>query len=181
MKRTFILPLVTIVLTLFFATSMHAQKFPDLDKSPMDAASYPSSYKVSDKIIKVIYSRPQLDGRSLDKLIPRYEVWRTGANEATQITFYKEVKFGDTIVKPGTYSLFSIPSDKEWTILLNSEINVWGAYTYDESKTFAKQTVPVTSSNDILEAFSIAFEESKSGVIMHIGWAKTRVQVPISF
>lgn len=155
-----------------------AQSFPDLDPSPMDAATYPNSYKVSEKNIKVIYSRPQLKGRDLSKLTPNDEVWRTGANEATEITFYQPVKFGNQKVKAGTYSLFTIPGEKEWTIILNSDINVWGAYTYNKNNDVARISVPVTEGKDILEAFSIVFEESKTGADMYMGWGKLRVKVP---
>ncbi|MEO8773452.1 MAG: DUF2911 domain-containing protein [Gelidibacter sp.] len=172
----------TIVFTLILALSYNAnaQKFPDLDPSPMDAATYPSSYKVSEKTIKVIYSRPQLKGRDLNKLAPNNEVWRTGANEATEITFYKPAMLGDTKIKAGTYSLFTIPGDKEWTIILSSDINVWGAYTYKQDNDVARIKVPATQSKDILEAFSIVFEESKSGVDMYMGWGTLRVKVPFT-
>lgn len=76
----------------------------------MDATAFPNSYKISDKIVKVIYSRPQLNGRDLVKLAPPEKVWRTGANEAAEITFYKDVIFGGKALKAGTYSLFTIPS-----------------------------------------------------------------------
>ena len=109
-----------------------SQEFKKLDKSPMDVASYPTSYKISDKTVKVTYSRPQLKGRALSKLAPTGEVWRTGANEAAQITFYKPMMAGKTLIKPGTYSLFTIPREKEWTVIINSEINLWGAYYYNQ-------------------------------------------------
>lgn len=176
----------TVFKTLFFSLlltcclSAQAQKFPDLDASPMDASTYPSNYKVSAKAIKVIYSRPQLKGRDLAKLTPTDEVWRTGANEATEITFYKPVMFGDNKIKAGSYSLFTIPGDREWTIILSSDINVWGAYTYDEAQDVARIKVPVTQSKDILEAFSIVFEESSSGADMYLGWGKMRIKVPFA-
>ncbi|TDU34183.1 Protein of unknown function (DUF2911) [Gelidibacter sediminis] len=173
----------TLVLTMVFVFSYtsHAQKFPDLDKSPMDAATYPGSYKIADKIIKIVYSRPQLNGRDIAKLTPNDEVWRTGANEAAEITFYKPVMFGNTKVKPGTYSLFTIPGEKEWTVILSSDINVWGAYTYKKDHDVARMKVPASQGKDILEAFSIVFEESESGAVMHMGWGTLRVSVPISF
>lgn len=170
--------LLYFVLILICCQNVHAQKFPDLDASPMDASTYPSNYKVSEKTIKVIYSRPQLKGRDLAKLIPNDEVWRTGANEATEITFYKPVMFGDNNIKAGTYSLFTIPGDKEWTIILSSDINVWGAYTYDQTKDVARIKVPVTQSKDILEVFSVVFEESASGADMFMGWGTMRVKIP---
>ena len=160
---------------------VNAQKFQDLDSSPMDAATYPSSYKVSEKTIKVIYSRPQLKGRDMAKLTPNDEVWRTGANEATEITFYKPVTLDGTKVKPGTYSLFTIPGETEWTIILSSDINGWGAYTYDRANDVARMKVPVTQNKDILEAFSIVFEDSPSGADMFMGWGTLRVKVPFTF
>lgn len=179
MKAT--LKILVLTLTLVCFHTANAQKFPDLDPSPMDAATYPNNYKVSEKAIKVIYSRPQLKGRDLNKLVPHDEVWRTGANEATEITFYKPVSFGSKKIKAGTYSLFTIPGQTEWTIILSSDINVWGAYTYNQSHDVARLTVPSSQSKDILEAFSIVFEESDAGADMYMGWGTLRIKVPFGF
>lgn len=181
MKKLTFISAITFSLVMLFSTNASAQKFSDLDISPMDAATFPNNYKVADKLIKVIYSRPQLKGRDLAKLTPNGEVWRTGANEATEITFYKEVMLDNTKIEPGTYSLFTIPGENEWTILLSKDINVWGAYTYNDANTFAKITVPVTQSKEILEPFSITFEASKTGADMFLGWSTLRVKVPFTF
>jgi hypothetical protein len=145
-----------------------SQEFKKLDKSPMDVASFPASYKISDKTVKVTYSRPQLKGRALTKLVPSGEVWRTGANEAAQITFYKPMMAGKTLIKPGTYSLFTIPGQKEWTVIINSEINLWGAYYYNQKYDLAR--MQATISKGETEAFSIAFTEANNGIEMHLGW-----------
>ena len=159
---------------LFFALALmtnqltFSQEFKKLDKSPMDVASFPSSYKISAKTVKVTYSRPQLKGRALSKLAPTGEVWRTGANEAAQITFYKPMMAGKTLIKPGTYSLFTIPGQKEWTVIINSEINLWGAYYYNQKYDVATMQATITKGET--EAFSIAFTSATSGVEMHLGW-----------
>jgi hypothetical protein len=145
-----------------------SQEFKKLDKSPMDVASFPASYKISDKTVKVTYSRPQLKGRALTKLVPSGEVWRTGANEAAQITFYKPMMAGKTLIKPGTYSLFTIPGQKEWTVIINSKINLWGAYYYNQKYDVAR--MQATISKGETEAFSIAFTEANNGIEMHLGW-----------
>ena len=93
MKKSVLFSIV-IVITMVFTSTVMAQKFPSLDKSPMDAAAYPASYRISEKVVRIIYSRPQLKGRTLAKLAPAEKVWRTGANEAAEITFYKDVTFG---------------------------------------------------------------------------------------
>ena len=159
---------------LFFALALitsqltFSQEFKKLDKSPMDVASFPSSYKISDKTVKVTYSRPQLKGRALSKLAPAGKVWRTGANEAAQITFYKPMMAGKILIEPGTYSLFTIPGQKEWTVIINSEINLWGAYYYDQKYDVATMQATITKGET--EAFSIAFTEIDNGIQMHLGW-----------
>ncbi|SHJ21093.1 DUF2911 domain-containing protein [Pseudozobellia thermophila] len=173
-----------IALTVFamvFTSEVMAQKFSGLDKSPMDMASYPADYKVANKAVRVIYSRPQLKGRSLSELAPAGKVWRTGANEAAEITFYTDATFGGKSVKAGTYSLFTIPGDKEWTIILNKNLNQWGAYSYDESADVLRVSAPSSTNGSSLEEFSIAFKEVDGGAELAMGWDKTRVLVPITF
>ncbi len=101
MKKS-MLTFAILVIAFAFSTNTNAQKFSKLDASPMDAASYPSDYKISDKLVKIVYGRPQLNERALEKLAPSGKVWRTGANEAAEITFYKDVTFGGKEVKAGT-------------------------------------------------------------------------------
>ncbi|GGK33185.1 hypothetical protein GCM10007962_29440 [Yeosuana aromativorans] len=167
----------TFVLLLSLTYHANAQEFKGLDVSPMDAASYPTSSKVSDKLIKVIYSRPQLKGRSLSQLTPNGKVWRTGANEATDVIVYKDMKLDGKEIKAGEYSLFTIPGDTEWTIILSKDINVWGAYSYNEANDVIRVKARVTTSDESLEAFSITFD--KNGT-MYMGWGTVRVAIPFS-
>jgi hypothetical protein len=172
--------LCALAIALIFTTNLSAQDFSGLDKSPMDMASFPSSYRVSDKLVRVVYSRPQLKGRSISELAPAGKVWRTGANEAVEITFYQNMTVGGTAVKAGTYSLFTIPGDSEWTVILNSKLNQWGAYSYDESADVARISASTTKGSDSIEAFAIAFKEVDEGAHMVMGWGDVRVAVPLS-
>lgn len=172
MKR--LIALSALVLTMVFTTNATAQKFPGLDKSPADIASQPSTYKISEKNIRVVYSRPQLKGRLIKDLAPAGKVWRTGANEAAEITFYTDTKFGGKSVKAGTYSLFSVPGDKEWTIILNKNLNQWGAYSYEKDADVLRVTGKVSKNKESLEAFSITFTDTD----MVMGWGTTLVSVP---
>ena len=161
--------------------TVNAQEFPSLDKSPMDAASHPKSFRVSEKLVKVIYSRPQLKGRSIDKLAPFGKVWRTGANEVPEITFYKDVMFGGKEVKAGTYSLVTIPNKDSWTIILSNQINVWGAYFYKESEDVVRVEATVSSLEQPLEAFSMLFEgEDANSATMHMAWGTTLLSLPVA-
>ncbi len=170
--------LVLIAIMLLGALStVNAQKFAGLQKSPTDI-SYAKADRSAKPNIKVIYSRPQKKGREIFGSLEKYgKVWRTGADEATEIKFFQDVKMGDKTIKAGTYSLFTIPGEKEWTIIINSDLDSWGAYTYDEGKDVARIKVPVASAEE-LEVFSIAFKKVDKGYHMVMGWDTTRVEVP---
>ncbi len=174
MKKSTIITTIAFAFVMLLTTNVNAQKFSKLDKSPMDAAIYKTS-RNSPAIAKVIYSRPQLKGRALSSLAPNGKVWRTGANEAATITLYNDMKIGGKSVSAGEYSLFTIPGEKEWTIILNKDVNVWGAYAYNEANDVVRVSAPV-SSGDSLEAFSIAFSKDA----MNLGWGTTRVSVPVT-
>ena len=172
-----ILPFAFLLITLISSLQLTAQNFKDLDKSPMDVAAFPSSYKISDKIVKVIYSRPQLNGRDLVKLAPPEKIWRTGANEAAEIIFYKDVIFGGKALKAGTYSLFTIPSfDGDWTVIINRARNVWGSYYYKQDQDVIRVSGKMTKTEENIEAFSMMFDNDMT---LKIGWGKTVVSVSI--
>ena len=165
------------LITFISSLQLTAQKFKSLDKSPMDVAAFPNSYKISDKIVKVIYSRPQLNGRDLMKLAPPEKIWRTGANEAAEITFYKDVIFGGKALKAGTYSLFTIPSyDGDWTVIINKARNVWGSYYYKQDQDIVRISGKTSKTEKNIEAFSMMFDKDMT---LKMGWGKTVVSVSI--
>lgn len=159
---------------MLLSVNVTAQKFAKMDKSPLDVAIYKTS-RNAPAIAKVIYSRPQLKGRKLSTLAKNEEVWRTGANEAATITLYHDINIGGKSVSAGEYSLFTIPGEKEWTIILNKDVNVWGAYSYNKANDVIRVSAPV-SSGESLEAFSITFTEGN----LHLGWGTTRITVPFT-
>ncbi|WP_037319391.1 DUF2911 domain-containing protein [Salegentibacter sp. Hel_I_6] len=155
--------------------------FPKLDASPLDMIVHRDQ---SDEVVmRVIYSRPQTRDREIfGKLVPYGEVWRTGANEATEITLYKDMKIGNEVVKAGTYTIFTIPDEKEWTIILNKSIHTWGAYEYTDKEDYVRITVPVRNSSSKIENFSMSIEqeEDQAGANLLMGWADKYVKVPFS-
>ena len=176
MKNT-VLTIAVFVTTLISSLQLTAQEFKSLDKSPMDMAAFPRSYKISDKIVKVIYSRPQLKGRDLLKLAPPEKVWRTGANEAVEITFYKDVIFGGKALKAGTYSLFTIPSlEGDWTVIINRARNVWGSYYYKQDQDVVRVSGKYTKTEENIEAFSMMFDKDMT---LKMGWGNTIISVSI--
>lgn len=180
MKKSNFITSIAFAFLMLLSFNAQAQEFSEVDKSPMDAASFPSNYKESNKLVKVTYSRPSLKGRSIEKLAPNGKVWRTGANEAAELTLYTDMKLGGTTVKAGTYTFYVIPGEKEWKAIISTDLNVWGSYFYDENNDVARVTVPVGQGKESLEAFSMAFEKSDDGLHMHIGWGTVRVAIPFT-
>ena len=174
--KKIILLVAVFALTIGYSNQAIAQNFKGLDKSPMDIASFPSNYRVSEKVIKILYSRPQLKGRSLEKLAPLGKKWRTGANEATEVTFYKDVVFGGTAVKAGTYTMYAIPGKTTWTVVLSSQLNVWGVYFHKDENDVAKVTIPVKQTEENLDVFSIAIDEDMT---INLGWGTTLISIPV--
>jgi hypothetical protein len=145
-------------------------------------ANHPNSPHdtVSTKDVKVTYGRPSMKGREIfGKLVPYGSVYRLGADEATTITFAKDGTFGGKSVKAGTYSLFAIPGEKNWTIILNSNPKQWGAYDYDKNKDkdVLKTDVAATMLSAPVEQFTIGVSNKD----LSISWDKTKVDVPLKF
>lgn len=195
MKKTSLL----FGLLLLAVAGSNAQTFRPIDKSPMDMAYYPDDYAHDRKfapakigtdkaMVRVTYSRPAKNGREIfgTKLAPYGKVWRAGANEASEIKFYQDVTIGGKKVPAGTYALLTIPNEKEWTVILSSDLDQWGAYSYNEALDVARVTVPVQKSDSVLENFSIQFakkDDKTRGdgpLTMYMGWDTTMVAVPIS-
>jgi hypothetical protein len=130
--------------------------------------------------VKITYGQPSKKDREIfGKLVPYGEVWRTGANGATEVTFKKDVNFGGAAVKAGTYSLFTIPTKDEWTVILNSELKQWGAYGYDKVKDKNVASVKVKPLNNeaSLEKLTLTAEDSQ----ITISWDMTSVKVPLKW
>ena len=180
MKNIYLQIVLLFTISLIMSHSSKAQEFLDLDKSPHDIAYYRVN-KITPPIIKVLYGRPQKNEREIfGSLIPYGEVWRVGANEATEIRFYQDVIFGKEKVKAGTYVLYAIPGETEWTLILNSNIDTWGAKDYKENFDVARAKAKVSKA-EFLEVFSIGFKNKGKHVNMVLAWDTIRITAPIKF
>jgi hypothetical protein len=138
--------------------------------------------KYEDTYVKITYCRPHKRGRNIfGDLLPYGEVWRTGANEATEITLTGPVKLGGHQIKPGTYTLFSIPEKDHWTIILNSELGQWGAYNYNSKLDVLRFDIPTSTTEEIYESFTIEFEQKAQSAELVMMWDKTKVTIPLEF
>ncbi|MCR9152806.1 MAG: DUF2911 domain-containing protein [Bacteroidetes bacterium] len=127
--------------------------------------------------ISIQYGQPSKKDRDIfGSLVPYGKVWRTGANEASVIEFSEDVVINGTTVKAGKYALFTIPGKEEWTLILNSVWNQWGAYNYDSSKDVLKTQISSKSLGEVQEKFTISI--SKEGEVS-ISWDKTSAKFSI--
>jgi hypothetical protein len=182
-------PFLMVVLFVI-ATNLHAQtKIVAIDKSPMDMCYFPPAYpvlKVQDKVkeppvARAIFSRPQKNGRTIfGDLIEYGKVWRLGANEASEIEFYQNVKINNMPVKKGRYTLYAIPEQSKWTLILNKETDTWGSFKYDEKKDVLRIDRPVEKQAEIAESFLMSFEKATSGVNLLMAWDDVLVTLPIT-
>ena len=130
--------------------------------------------------VTVTYGRPHVRGREIfGGLEPYGEVWRTGANEATTITFSNDVSFGGEEVAAGTYALFTIPGEESWTVILNSEANQWGAMNHDASKDVARieVTPQAATTAEMMTFYFDNVSDTEGMLVLH--WAETRVPIMI--
>ena len=190
MKKLMTLFLLAVFSFCFSFGQSAEEDVPGIDKSPMDMSYYPNNYpvlKIQDKasepvVSRVIYSRPHLNGRQIVGGLLEYgKLWRLGANEATEIDFYKDVVIGNKKVNKGRYTLYAIPGEKEWTMIINKETDTWGAFIYDEQKDVVRIKVPVIENKQVAEAFSMTFEKTNAGCNLLLLWDKIRVAMPIAF
>jgi hypothetical protein len=178
MKKTYYTLLVVLLLLGANVAAM-AQEVVEPPKPRLSPLAIART-TVGDTYIKVVYGQPLKKGREIfGELEPYGKVWRTGANESTEITFTTDVNFGGTRVPAGTYSLFTIPNKDSWVVILNSALGQFGAFQYDESKDVARFEVPVKASDKMHEAFTISFTEANGGTDLHMNWDLVHVTAPI--
>lgn len=178
------------LLCLFLVTGAIAQQKPtEMDKSPLDVCYYPPNYpilKMSGKttappVARVLYSRPQKKGRVIFGGEVKYnEVWRIGANETTEIEFFRNVTLGNKKVLKGRYSLFCIPNQEKWTLILNKDMFTWGSFTYRSENDVLRIDAPVQKSPEDVEALTMYFENNGSNRFV-VMWDSSMVSLPISY
>ena len=167
------------VLTLIGLTSQAQIKMPAL--SPTQTLSQDFGMGK----IEITYSRPALKGRAAfgngSVLAPLGMLWRTGANGATKLTFSHPVTIGGKLLAAGAYGLFTIPGEKEWTIILNTNSAGWGSFSYKEAEDVVRFQVKPTTTSNSTENFCINVDDINAETAnITLKWATTLVNIPVS-
>lgn len=139
--------------------------------------------KYDETYVKITYSQPHKRGREVfGKLVPYEQVWRTGANEATEITLTGDLLVGGDTLTAGTYSIFSIPNPDSWTIIFNKNLGQWGSYNYVEKADVMRLKVTVDKLEDVVyEPFTMAFDQKNDTADLLLMWDDVKVSVPLQF
>lgn len=187
MKKLLVLAFVCCLATPAFCQTGN---MPPLDKSPMDMSYYPVGYpvlKIQDKlteplVARVVYSRPQKNGRVVfGELVEYDKVWRLGANEASEIEFYKDIKIGTSKLKKGRYTIYAIPTTDKWTLIFNKETDTWGAFKYDPKKDVLRVDIKVEKTTDVSEAFTMVFEKANTGANLIMAWDDIKAKLNFTY
>ncbi|HLG39212.1 MAG TPA: DUF2911 domain-containing protein [Chitinophagaceae bacterium] len=166
-----------------------ANPYVIVDLSPMDMSYYPKDYpklkmgnsKIAPPVMRMIYSRPHLEGREIFHDVLKYgDVWRLGANESTEIDFYRDVTIQRKPVKAGRYILYCILGPATWDIVLNSNVDSWGL-EQDSTKDIQHFEIPVKHGNPELEYLTMVFEKTSTGADLIIAWDDVLAKLPIDF
>lgn len=149
--------------------------FPDA--SP--AATLKQRVGVTD--VEISYNRPGMKGRTVfGGLVPYGEIWRTGANTATKLTFSTDVKLNGTAIPAGTYELFTIPGKTEWMIIIHKNMSQWGSYAYDQKNDVARFKVTPSTLGSAVETMAFGLSDvHNDSATLYISWEKTRVPMKL--
>jgi hypothetical protein len=171
-----LLPFLLLIFSLFPLVS-EAQTLPEPRQSPIGL----TRMMMDDTYVKVVYGRPHVRDREIfGALVPFGEVWRTGANEATEITTTRDIILGDQLLKAGTYSLFTIPGKDQWTVIVSHQLGLWGSYTYSPERDAFRINMPVETPASKVNLFTMVLE-SKDDITgtLTMEWEHSRIVVPI--
>jgi hypothetical protein len=168
-----------ILLMLVFNLSSAGQM---QDKSQRPSPPAQAECKFSDgNAITVDYSSPRMKGRKIfGDLVPYGQVWRTGANEATTLVTTASLTAGNLSVPAGKYTIFTIPNQSKWTLIINKKTGEWGIPYKYESDELGRADMKVSETSSPVEDFTIAFEQSGSVCTLNLSWENTQASIELT-
>lgn len=171
--------------------NLNAPSLAGEDASPMDLVQFPSlsrrlnmvkaeELEANQPQVRVVYSRPQMKGRKIfGEMLPYGNLWRVGANETTELTFFKDVTIGGKDIRAGRYGLFAVVNDGSWEFIIHKNVQSWGDGNHDEKDNIVKVSAKTEKTPTTLEALSMALVEKGDMVELVVGWENTMARLPI--
>ena len=174
--------LILVGLFIFGFAGLQLIKYNTKKHSPEEAFTH----NAGNVNFEIYYNRPYKNDREIfGNLVPFGEVWRTGANEATTFTTDKDVMVDGTQLPAGTYTLWTIPNKDSWKVIFNNKLYDWGVSFKDGKATRDPQydqlivEVPVQPLLNVVEQFSIYFQNANGFTLMFLAWDQTAIAIPI--
>jgi hypothetical protein len=171
--------LLALVVVFFTFAQAHAQCNPHSANPPSPPAQ--ASVMLNGKPLTIDYCAPSMRGRKIfGGIVPFDHWWRTGANTATTLKTQSSLRIGELLVPPGTYTVYTIPSEHEWKLIINKQTGQWGT-EYDESKDLGRvKMLDGVIPSAPVETFKIVFEHTEGNKTqLHLLWETTNVYIPV--
>ena len=178
MHRFFVV-MTALAAAVLGSTSLLAQKTTPLKAGAGGSPHVRSEFMVDGANIAVEYGRPYVKGRAIAEVAPNGQEWRTGADEATTIRTDKALMFGALHVNPGTYTLYTLPNDGKWQLIISKKTGQWGI-PYPKGEDLGRVPMTAGSSPAAVEQLTITVEDTKGGATLHIDWGATRLSAPFT-
>ena len=177
MRSRFTFTLLTLPVLVFALLSAGQTK----DKSQRPSPPAQAQCKFADaKGVTIDYSSPRMKGRKIfGDLVPYGEVWRTGANEATSFVATANLTIGSTRVPAGSYTIFTVPEQNRWTLIINKKTGEWGIPYKYESDELGRVDMQVSQTPSPVENFTIAFDQNGSACTLNLSWENTKASVAL--
>jgi len=173
-------PVAALAVAALCTTALYAQKTTELKAGGGGSGHVRTEYVIDGANVSIEYGRPSLKGRTVGKEVAPYgEEWRTGADAATTIKSDKALMFGAMHVEPGTYTLYTLPGEKQWQLIISKKTGQWGI-PYPKGEDLGRAPMTVTAAPAPAELLTITIEDTKSGGTLHVDWGTTRASIPFT-
>ena len=172
---------VTFALAAAAAPALVAQKTTEVGKGSGGSPHVKSEWTIDGANLSITYGRPSLKGRTMGKDVDPYagKEWRTGADEATTLTTDKALKFGTLAVPAGTYTLYTIPTDKGWNLIVSKKTGQWGI-PYPAGQDLGRAPMTVAKTTAPVEQLTFSVDDTPAGGTLRIEWGTTSARIPFT-
>jgi hypothetical protein len=167
------------ILSALSAAPAVAQKTTPVHPGKEGSPHERTEWKIDGATISIEYGRPSLKGRPEATVMPPGQEWRTGADEATTFKTDVGLMFGNLHVNPGTYTLYTVPGDRNWLLIVSKQTGQWGI-PYPKGQDYGRALMTVSKNETPVEQLTISIEDTKAGGILHIAWGATKASVPFT-
>lgn len=170
---------LTVAAVAAFGVGLAAQKTTTVHQGKGGSPHVRSEWTVDGAAISIEYGRPYLKGRPLETLAPKGQIWRAGADEATTLKTDKPLKFGDVMVPAGTYTLWAVPGEKEWQLVISKATGQWGTQ-YKDGQDLGRVPMTVGAAKAPAEQVTFAIDNTRAGATLRLEWGTTSASVPFT-